>query len=474
MKKIIAALFVSLNLFYAQEFNPKIEDEINKILEEQFFQSSVLSINIFDLSSEEYLYSKNNKLLLRPASNMKIITSATALEYLGPDYEFETSVYHTGIIMDSICYGDVIVKGGFDPDFITEDLDTLIFALKDFGIKEIRGNIYGDVSLMDSLFWGAGWMWDDDPYSFAPYMSPLIINDLSIEISYEPGFIGKPAKINLIPKTDFFDITNTSVTTKEDTSNLEITRAWINRGNELIISGDLSYKAELDTVKRNIVNPEYYFLYLMKEKILQQGIEFIGLLDTLTLPEYSKLIYSKKRKFSEVITDLNKESDNLSAEMTLRAIGLKYYGKTASAKKGVHIIDSMITKIGLDPENYSIVDGSGLSTYNLITTELVLEILKYLYYNEPENYEILKKSFPIAGVDGTLKNRMKQTSSYKNVRAKTGTLTGASSLSGYLTSADGHDIAFSMFVQNYVGSAKTARAFQDKICNFLTSLKLED
>ena len=96
---------------------------------------------------------------------MKVITSAAGLEFLGPEYTFNTSVYHTGIIMDSVCYGDLIVVGGFDPDFTTDDLDTLVFALKDYGINEIRGNIYGDVSNMDSLFWGNGWMWDDDPSS---------------------------------------------------------------------------------------------------------------------------------------------------------------------------------------------------------------------------------------------------------------------------------------------------------------------
>jgi D-alanyl-D-alanine carboxypeptidase/D-alanyl-D-alanine-endopeptidase (penicillin-binding protein 4) len=471
--KFILIFIISLSITFPQDFNLEIVEELNEIFEDEYFQSTTLAVSIFDLTTGNYLYRKNDKQLLHPASNMKVITSATGLEYLGPEYTFSTSVYHTGIIMDSVCYGDIVVVGGFDPDFTTEDLDTLVYSLKDYGINEIRGNIYGDVSNMDSLFWGNGWMWDDDPSYDFPYMTPLIINDVSIEIAYEPGLIGNPVNISLIPGTDFFDITNESITSKEDTSNFEITRDWLNRGNEIIISGDLSYRAEPDTVKINIVNPEYYFLYLLKEKIEANSIKFYGRLDTLTLPVYSKLIYEKKRSFGEIIINLNKDSDNLSAEMTLRALSLERYDKPASAKKGIQVIDSLIARTELNYKNYKIVDGSGVSHYNLVTPELLIEILKYMYYKSPENYKILKESFPIAGVDGSLENRMKKNKAFENVYAKTGTLSGVSTLSGYLMSANKHYIAFSIFVQNYIGSSRVARGYQDRICRFLSELNVK-
>ena len=471
--KFILIFILTFSTTFPQDFNPEIEEELNEIFEDEYFQSTTLAVSIYDLTTDSYLYRKNDKQLLHPASNMKVITSATGLEYLGSEYTFNTSVYHTGIIMDSICYGDIVVVGGFDPDFTTEDLDTLVFSLKDYGINEIRGNIYGDVSNMDSLFWGNGWMWDDDPSYDFPYMTPLIINDVSIEIAYEPGLIGNAVNISLIPETDFFDITNESITSKEDTSNFEITRDWLNRGNEIIIAGDLSYRAEPDTVKINIVNPEYYFLYLLKEKIEANLIKFYGRLDTLTLPAYSKLIYEKKRNFGEIIVNLNKESDNLSAEMTLRALSLARYDKPASAEKGIQVIDSLIAKTELDYKNYRIVDGSGVSHYNLVTPELLVETLKYMYYKSPENYKILKESFPIAGVDGSLENRMKKNKAFENVYAKTGTLSGVSTLSGYLMSANKHEIAFSIFVQNYIGSSRVARGYQDRICRFLSELNVK-
>jgi D-alanyl-D-alanine carboxypeptidase/D-alanyl-D-alanine-endopeptidase (penicillin-binding protein 4) len=454
--------------------NKQITEEIDRILEDEYFQSTTLAISIFDLTSNKELYSLNQKQLLHPASNMKIITTIAGLEFLDSNFTFNTSVYHTGIIMDSVCYGDLIVVGGFDPDFTTSDLDTLVFSLKEFGINEIRGNIYGDVSNMDSLFWGKGWMWDDDPSSDFPYMTPLTINDVCVEVAYEPGRIGKPVNYSLIPETEYFDVTNNSITTKEDTSNLEITRDWLHRGNEILIEGDLSYRSENDTVKINIVNPEYYFLYLLKEKLEENEIKFIGRLDTLTLPEYSKLIYVKKRSFKSVIDNINKESDNLSAEMTLRLLGLQYYGKPSSAENGLKVVDSLIARSGLDYRDYNIVDGSGVSHYNLVSTELMVELLKYIYKKSPDKYNIFLNSLPNAGIDGTLENRMRGTKAFNNVRAKTGTLSGVSTLSGYLKSANDHDIAFSIFTQNFKGSSRVVRRYQDRVCKFLSELKIKD
>ncbi|MDX1700371.1 MAG: D-alanyl-D-alanine carboxypeptidase/D-alanyl-D-alanine-endopeptidase, partial [Melioribacteraceae bacterium] len=446
----------------------------NEILEDEFFESTILSLSIYDLTLNKSLYELNQRLLLRPASNMKIITSIAALEYLGVEYNFNTSVYHTGIILDSVCYGDLVVVGGCDPDFSTEDLDTLVLEVKNFGINEIRGNIYGDVSIMDSLFWGNGWMWDDDPSTNFPYMTPLLINDAAVEIAYEPGLIGNPIRYSIIPESDYFNVTNNTITTKEDTSDLTITRNWIERGNEILLEGDLSYKVKPDTTEINIVRPEYYFLYLLKDKLEKSSIEVLGRLDTLTLPQFSNHIYSKMRPFGNIIDNLNKESDNLSSEMVLRALSLAYFDEPASAEKGIRMIDSLINNTSLESSKYSIVDGSGVSHYNLVSTELIIELLKYTYFQSPENFEVLNESFPVAGIDGTLENRMRRGRAFNNVRAKTGTLSGVSNLSGYLHSANNHNLAFSIFVQNYSGSSRTARWYQDRICKFLSELIISE
>ena len=196
-------------------------------------------------------------------------------------------------------------------------------------------------------------------------------------------------------------------------------------------------------------------------------VEVLGNIETKSLNGNELLLSSFNRKYSDVIVNLNKESDNLSAEMTLLALAEKYYGKPANAKNGVNVIEKMIDEIGLKTENYRLVDGSGVSHYNVVSAELLVSILKYIYENKPELYEILYNSFPIAGVDGTLEHRMEKSYVKNNVHAKTGTLTGVSTLSGYLTNKKNHTIAFSIMMQNYIGSSSKAKDLQDDICKIL-------
>ncbi len=468
MKKFLLWLFLCITLNVTAQ-NENVINQIEEILSDDFFESTNISIDIYDLTANKPVYKKNEKLLMHPASNMKILTSTAALLALDSSFTFKTSAYYSGLLMDSICYGDLYIVGGGDPDFTTEDLDSLIKSIKEFGIGEIRGNLYGDVSLFDSLFWGNGWMWDDDPSTDFPYMTPLIINDAAVKIAYEPNLIDKPVVVKTIPESKFFDIENTSVTIIEDTSDLTITRDWINRNNTIIVKGTLSYKAEPDTVSLNLVHPEKYFLTLTEESLRRNNIAFEGFLDTATMPYFTHPIATFERSLDSVLINLNKESDNLSAEMLLRALAYTYFGKPAKAENGLKLIDSLVIMIGLDPDDYKFADGSGVSRYNLVTTELILEVLKFIYYNYPEKYKLLYESFPVAGVDGTLEKRMTNSTSFNNVHAKTGSLSGVSSLSGYLTTKNNHQLAFSIFIQNFIESSKVPHIIQDKICDILTS-----
>lgn len=472
IQKIILLLLVILLLFVIQACSTFRQDSVLKpnridsLLVQDFFKSSQAAISVYDLTENKSIYQHNEKLLLRPASNQKILTTGAAFLFLGDDYNFKTSVYYTGEIKDSICNGDIYIVGGFDPDFKSTDLDSLVRAIKNCGIKGITGNIYADVSAMDSLFWGKGWMWDDDPESFAAYLTPLTINKNSIRITANPNDVAKPAVIELIPHTNFFKIENSSVTVDTGKTTLNITRDWINRKNKILISGNLLKSAKPDTVLLNVFNPAFYFLNLMRESFERNGISFSGKIDTLTLMKDAVFISSFERNIKPVIINTNKTSDNLSAELLLRTLSFSF-SKYASAKKGIVMVDSLITLAGLNPKNYMIVDGSGLSFYNLLSTEALTEVLKYFYYKQPKIFEMLFNSFPISGYDGTLKNRMKETSTYKHVFAKTGSLSGVSNLSGYLMSRNDHLIAFSILIQNYSGNSNQARAIQNNICKII-------
>lgn len=475
MKKLFTVIFVIFisSAANAQTAGLKELSQLHELLSASYFDTTICAVRAFDLTDNKELYSSDDKYLLRPASNMKVLTTSTGLLFLGLDYEFKTDIFYTGNIENKILHGDLYIVGGFDPDFTYSDLQSLAVKVKEFGIDEINGNVFGDDSKSDTLLWGMGWMWDDDPSTDFPRMSSLVIDDAAVAIEVSAPEAGKPAVINVIPESDYFKIENTSkiVTEKiEREDRFQITRDWVNKSNLIKVSGLIKPFNGVDTLHMNIVHPQNYFVFLTEKALKDEGIKITGTTGLKELNDSTNYIGGFARRFDDVIVNLNKISDNLSAEMTLRALALKYYGKPALPENGTKMIDSMITVIGMNPENYRIVDGSGVSHYNLISAEMLSNILIYFYKENKDLYEILKHSFPIGGVDGTLKYRMKNSLAFENVHAKTGTLSGVSSLSGYLTTANNHEIAFSIVMQNFTGSSRKARMYQDKICEILCGI----
>ena len=451
LKKIIFAL-----LIISASFPQTLKSKLDKVLKDKFFERCLVAIQVEDVTTNRTLYKKNEKFLLRPASNMKVITSSAGLLYLGSDYEFKTDLYYDGYVSNDTLYGNVYVVGGCDPDFVTQDLYTFVDAIKSLNVSVITGNLYGDISFKDSLYWGKGWMWDDDPSSDAPYLSALNINDNCVEVFYD----GENNQTEISPKTKYVNVYRI-----ENEEQLVIDRNWFERKNDIIVKGKQDKKKYYSKV--NVLEPEKYFLTVFSEVLDSNNIKIVGNIGLKNLPIDVKLLYSFSRKYFDIIDNLNKTSDNLSAEMTLLALAEKFYGKPASAKNGINVVEKMIELIGLNPSDYRIVDGSGVSHYNVVSAELLATLLKYFYTEKPELYVVLYNSFPIGGVDGTLENRMKNTSTEKNVHAKTGTLTGVSTLSGYLTTKKSHVIAFSILMQNYVGASTKAKELQDEICRIL-------
>lgn len=447
-------LFFSF-LIITISFPQSLSTKLNKIIGNKFFDTCLVALQVEDLTDNQTLFNKNEKILLRPASNMKILTSAAGLIFLGENYEFTTNLYYDGFISNDTLNGNLYFEGGCDPDFTTNDFYHFVNALQEKNIRYVNGNIFGDVSFKDSLYWGKGWMWDDDPSSDAPRLSALNLNDNCVTI------VTSENKIELLPKTNFVEL----IFNDQD-SVFSVSRDWLNGTNKILINGKSNY---IDSIKVNIINPEQYFLTVFREILDSNGISVSGEIGLSKVNENSKLLESLKRKYSDVIINLNKNSDNLSAEMTLYALSEKYFGRPASAENGIKIIYSLIDSTGLKSKNYRIADGSGVSHYNVISSELIAKFLKYIYQKYQDKFKILYDSFPVAGVDGTLKNRMKLSKAFNNVHAKTGTLTGVSCLSGYVTTRRNHLLAFSIMMQNFVGSSKQARDFQDKICEILSN-----
>jgi len=468
-------LFILEFLFFSPGVFPQLNKEqlkngLDEILKDNFFNSSSIAVDVYDLTAGEYLYKANENKLLNPASNMKLLTSAAGLVFLGPRYNFITSVQYTGEIVNNTLLGDLYVVGGFDPDFRTSDLNKFISDIKKAGIKEVSGNIYGDVSKKDSVFWGWGWMWDDDPSTDAPYLSALNINSNSIDVYVTGSGQGEKPTVTTDPETGYIRIINNAITSSVEQQRIRITRDWRSRKNDIHVSGYiLPPEFAADTIKNslNIFRPDLYFLTLFKEKLEKSGIKIGGNISLLRKPSSAKWVSVFSRQYDSVMVYMNKHSDNLSAEMTLYSLAASFNTYPVSAAEGLTVIDSLLSLCGINEQNDVLADGSGVSRYNLLSAEQILSVLKYMYVNVPDLFQIYYRSLPVAGIDGTLGKRMIGTAAQGKVHAKTGTLRGISCLSGYASGKNNHMIAFTILEQNFIDQTDYARAIQNRICELL-------
>ena len=204
---------------------------------------------------------------------------------------------------------------------------------------------------------------------------------------------------------------------------------------------------------------------LLPSLLRKAGVTLLGTVRFGREPSDARRICEVRHKISDILRPTMKDSDNQMAEVLFYHLAASSGTPYAGRKEAVACVENIIKECGLVPEDYIVADGSGLSLYNYVTAELMLSLLKYAYQSE-SIYDALLESLPIAGVDGTLKNRMKNTVAAGNVKAKTGTVKGVSTLSGYATASDGHRYVFSILVNGTL-SSKNARALQDRLCEII-------
>lgn len=221
------------------------------------------------------------------------------------------------------------------------------------------------------------------------------------------------------------------------------------------------------TLSPLLVNRKDRFMEVFLQKLQQTGIVLDASTGEERAPSYAYEICSRFHSLDQVLYRMMKESDNLYAEAMFYQMGTAGGTQTSTAKTVTNVIKRLIAKNGLQPSDYRIADGSGLSLYNYVTAELQLYFLRYAYKNE-NIFNHLYYSLPIAGMDGTLKGRMKGTFASGNVRAKTGSVASVSSLAGYCTAANGHKLAF-VIINNGLRTTGKARSFQNRVCNLLCS-----
>lgn len=443
---------------------PSLKDRLDSIIRVNLPLGGQVGVYAYDLTSDSSLYEYQIDALSRPASTMKLLTAITALDQDPSARAFETKVYADGPISNGTLEGNLWVVGGFDPEFMDEDMDVLIQRLKDVSITRINGHIYGDASLKDSLYWGSGWLWDDTPNTYQPYLSTLMFNKDKVDITIRPTQKGSAASVQIKPVSSFYTVENQTRTSTPGRGPLTITRDWLNSSNKIILKGNVTARRVGDL---NLQYTERFFMQTFVDRLASAGISFEKTyqLAAFTQTEDSWVVASFQTPFQDVLDEMLKESDNLNAEAMLWRIG--HNAKNAggvSASDGLEVIRDLMSKIGLNPKDYRIADGCGLSMYDYISPRVLVGFLNYAF-RDSAIFSKLYKALPVSGVDGTLKNRMKA-EMLRKVHAKTGSYTGINCLSGYLMTSDQHQLSFAIMCQNILSAAE-ARSLQDAICKEL-------
>ncbi len=457
-------------------------EETRELIAQKFDDSSFAhahwGVQIESLTTGEVWYKRNSEKMFMPASNEKIPTTAAALISLGPEYKFRTQFYYSGEIVDSVLIGDLVVVGNGDPTFYTrffEDSRVPFFSLADtllqMGIREIDGDIIGDDNAFDDRRYGYGWSVHGLDSWYSAECGALQFNENYIDLKIiAPSNLRDSVQILPNVKSSYFQIINNIDVVDTGRTRLSVNRAY--GTNEIVISGNLHIGT--DTLERSpsIFNPTLFYTTVLKETLVENGIVVSGIpldcddIDSWNIDERNikLLVEHESPKLDEIITILMKKSQNMYAETMVKTMGFEESG-IGSFYEGRKVVEEVLSDFEVEPSTYAYMDGSGLSRYNFISPSQIVKILKGM--RESEYWEVWKDALPIAGIDGTLKRRMRGSKAEGNVLAKTGTISNVRGLSGYLQTAAGEDIVFSFLVNGHLLSSRDTELITDNVLSII-------
>ncbi len=455
-----------------------LRDSINQILMEGTTPNAIWAVRILKTGDGTPVYDRNGYTSLVPASNTKLYTTAAALAQLGPDFRYRTGLYAHGPVVDGVLHGPLVVQGSGDPVIggrftdgdITQTFRAWADSLKNVGITRIEGDIVGDDDVFDDVPLGFSWSWDDEPFWYAAEISGLSLNDNNVDFSIDSRSAAEPGVISWVPlQTDYIRVQNATVTVHPDSQFVEGYRR--DRGTNNFTLYSRIPEGRTDPESLTITNPTLFFVHVLREVLLREGISVSGLArdvdDIAVLPEYAlmkRIALHESAALSEIVHIINKRSQNLYAEQILKTIGTLRRPVGASARDGIWQSRHFFAEARVDTSLLQLVDGSGLSRRNLVTADMTADLLQHMAHHPDSTMRrVFYASLPVAGVDGTLSSRMRGTAAEGNLRAKTGTLGGASALSGYVTSVAGVTYTFVIMANNYTGPSADVRRVQDRI-----------
>lgn len=445
MKKIFRLLVIFIVLIgfmgiaNAKPFNNPIESAIKKA---DISKSALISISLKEVSTGKKTFELNANTPMNPASILKVATLLPSLDTLGSDYEFKTQLYKN---KDN----NLFIKLGADPYLTTTDLKNMIRTLSDCKISLVKAFSIDD-SILDSNEWGEGWQWDDDLNPLIPKFGSYNMDKNLLTVNILPTTEGAPADISteVFYPTAFINnvITGSKTDVKLERKNY-ISPDVINADGT--ISGDIAIQIPINYPRR-------YFILRLEEILRNQKISYYGDFNRLKLPKNTEIVAEVKHPLSCAIDDILKRSNNMIAETVFKIAGGKYANETGSSTAAIDMFNDYYKKLGINTSNIKIVDGSGVSKNNLVTSDFMTDIL--VKTSKSKGFGEFKNAMAKPG-EGTLTDRMLYFKD--NLKAKTGTLTNISSITGYLTAKSGKNYAFCIIINDPKSKSADKKAFEE-------------
>ncbi|MCX6239184.1 MAG: D-alanyl-D-alanine carboxypeptidase/D-alanyl-D-alanine-endopeptidase [Bacteroidia bacterium] len=434
-------------------------------------QNAAYSVYVIDADNGIVLYN-TPQVSLVPASVMKIVTTAAALEILGADFEFHTQLGITGKVNaeTGLLEGNLVLRGGCDPAFYSEyfpehykgTFEAWVAALSNAGIKSIRGNFIVDLSQMNGTSVPGGWLWEDIGNYYGAGVSALTYSDNFYKIHFSSD--AEPDKPVTISRTEpAIDSLNLANNVTSSSVNRDLAFVYGAPGSfSQLVEGSIPKGRSDFIVKAAMPNPAHIAVAEFVKILKYNGIDIQGSILYVNASQSKEItLIADKRSpaLRDLIIPLNKESINLFAEHLLHEIG--------RARKGSSSLDSSIIALkefwiekGIFLKGFYPTDGSGLSRSNGICPRTLAEILRYMYLSS--NRDDFFNSLPVAGRDGTLQLAFKGTKLENNLHAKTGSMTRVKSMTGIFTNKDGKKLIFAIITNNFEGTQTTvSRSIED-------------
>jgi D-alanyl-D-alanine carboxypeptidase/D-alanyl-D-alanine-endopeptidase (penicillin-binding protein 4) len=481
---LLGALLAAAALAQPTSTPAGLADRIDSVLDADAFDDAYWGALVVDLETGEVLYDRNAQKRFIPASNMKLFTTAAALDALGPDFRYTTRLYADGDVRNGTLRGPLVVRGAGDPTFggrYTGGDLTLVFrqwadSLRAAGVRRVAGDVVGDDDVFDDVHLGEGWSWDDLKWYYGAEVSGLQFGEGTVAVAVHGTSPGNRARITVEPDFGYVRLVNRSTTTAGGS----IREGYDRDLGDNVFTVSASVPAgRVEREDLSVVNPTDYFVSTLVGVLRQRGIEIDG--EAVDVDEWGdrpdygpmrRIATHRSPPLSAIAGETNTESNNLYAEHLLRTVGVHAYADTAfvpgSAAAGAAAAEPFLLRLGVDPESFRVADGSGLSALNRLTPVGIIGILRGMYQHaDRDTWDAFYRSLPVGGYTGTLGRRYRSGDARGNVRAKTGFISGARTLSGYVTSESGHLLAFSLMCNHYSVRTSRVNRAQDQIVELL-------